>query len=155
MAPQVDNSSTTAERYKWFPGERQTDPNTAWPSKGAAAALLFHAPCRIIDSNDSSGGVLSVRVAFEAYQGLPVISKRLIIAHSCATNLQIFDLQYESVPSYGGVQAAITRFDLQNTSQNDGNVEFSYTNGGPGVVLLPVSTSGGEWDDEHRFVSNW
>eukprot|EP01043_Picozoa_sp_COSAG02_P063900 COSAG02_NODE_9185_length_2298_cov_2.710778_2_plen_619_part_00 len=151
----VDNSSHTAERYKWFPGERQTDRRTAWPPRGAAATLLFHVPCATIDNTDSSGGVLSVRVAFEAYVGLPVISKRLVISHSCANNLQIFDLVYESVPSYGGVQTAVTHFDLQNTSQNDGNVEFGYKhdglNGGPGIIL----SAGDDWDDEHRFVSNW
>eukprot|EP01052_Picozoa_sp_SAG31_P039918 SAG31_NODE_5648_length_2404_cov_2.372234_3_plen_158_part_01 len=40
----VENSSHTAERYKWFPGERQTDPRTAWPPKGATATLLFCPP---------------------------------------------------------------------------------------------------------------
>jgi hypothetical protein len=131
----VDNSTTTAERYKWYLGERQTDPNAAWPPKGASAALLFHAPCKAFDNADNSDGVLSVRVAFEVYTGLPVMSKRLIIAHTCATNLQIFDLQYESVPSYGGVQTRVSFFDLQNNSLNNGSVEFSYKNGGPGVIL--------------------
>ena len=145
----VDNSSRTAERYKWFLGERHTDPTTAWPPSGASMSLLFHAPCSHILG--TSGGVLSVRVAYEAYQGLPVVSKRVIVSHTCQHNLQVFDLQYESVPSYGGVQTRVTSFDLENTTTQGGNVNFNYKDGGPGVILLP----GGAWDDDHRFVSNW
>ena len=97
--------------FHHVPGARGSNPNTAWPPKGAHVEFDHALPCG--DVGAGTGGTVVATVVMELYDETASFGRRVKLAHNCSEPLYIFNL---SVSVLGGAR------DRDITTQTDAAV---------------------------------
>jgi len=71
----------TAPRFPWLPHREWMSRNLPWPPPGVSLTLEFQAPARGPDTNATDPAIsqTSVEVHYELYDGLPLLSKWIVV----------------------------------------------------------------------------
>lgn len=89
FAGRVRTLSPVAGNFTFTPGSRGSRADRPWPPAGLRAEFDHSAPCAAFGAG--SGAVVAT-IVYELYDGAAAFSKRVALAHSCATPLSVFNM---------------------------------------------------------------
>ena len=81
-----------AGNFPFSPGSRGSRPGKAWPPKGLRVEFDHAVPCAALGSPSSPPGLLNVTVVYELYDATSAFGKRILLQHSCAFPLYVFNM---------------------------------------------------------------
>ena len=109
----------TAERFPWKPRREWMPAAMPWPSPGASVVLTFIAP--------PSLGKITVEVHYEIYDGLPILSKWIVVNNNTEKPIRLGKFTSEILAATEGESAVD---DQTQWRLPDMDVETDYTFGG-------------------------
>ena len=91
FASYSNSTETVAGGFPHTPGKRGSRADRVWPPVGVRAVFTHTGPCASI-AQTADAGTVTVHVVYELYQGISAFSKRVMLRHSCAAPLSVFNL---------------------------------------------------------------